>query len=377
MTVARLRSLAWFAAAIAGWGAIAATQAQAVRADEAGAPPLVAATAIVRDAAIDAIYSGMTDALRDAGYRDRDTVRLRFESAETDAARAAQLVREFARAHADVVVALTEPSVRAAVAERLRMPLVVGAIDLTTANKLQHDRRSRYFTGVVGGPRFDAPLTLIREIVPDVHIVAIPVNAGAAPDGTILRNITALARGIGLRVEELPVSLEHAAVPSKITAYAPGEAAIFLDTRIFPGAPVAQLIAAGEAARLPVFTSDEDSVLHGALAAVVAEPYGTGRQIGRLVAQILRQPMAARAPLQTAEPTFVVVNHETAGRLGIELPNTVLARRGRIIDWADVHGPRPRDKPVIPTPPADRADGTGDSAADAAPTDQGEAPASQ
>ncbi len=345
----RLRSFVLLIAAVVIGGAAPWSTSPAGAQDDD--LPFVAVTAIVRDAAVDALYIGMKDALRAAGYRDGETVRLRFASAEADAGRAADLVQGFARDRAAVVVAFTEPSVRIAAAERLRVPLVIAGVGPATANELRRNRRARLLTGIVDDARFDAPLALIREIAPSVRTVAIPVDNDKPANREALRQTTAFARSIDLAIEQLPVSLENGAIAAAIKDYAPDEVAILLDKRIFPDAPVERLLAAAEASNLLVFASDEDSVVRGALAAIVAEPYGTGWQIGELVARILQQPSAARTPLQAAVPSYIIINQDTAARAPIEIPDAVLARRGRVIGSADIAGPRPRGKPVAPEPP--------------------------
>ena len=332
--------------------AVSATMAGAQTAGEKDALPFVAVTAIVLDASIDALYTGMTDALREAGFRDGDTVRLRFESARADAVRAAELVRTFERQGATVIVALSEPSARIAAAERLRVPLVIAGIEQATANEIRRKRKARLVTGIVNADRFDSPLALIREFAPNVRTVAIPVGVDDPAGEDAIRSATAFARGIDLTIEQLPVSIENGSIGARIDSFSAGRTAIFLDRRIFPDAPVEQIIAAAEAANLLVFASDEDTVVRGALAAIVTDSYGTGLQIGRLVARILRDPSAARTMLQPAEPTYVVINQDTASRAGLEIPETILARRGRIIGWADIEGPRPRGKPAAPEPPS-------------------------
>ena len=331
--------------------ALPAIFAVAQAAEEKAALPFVAVTAIIRDASIDALYTGMTDALREAGYRDGDTVRLRFESANTDAVRAAELVRSFGRENADVIVAFTEPSARIAATERLRAPLVIAAIGPEAAEEIRRDRKARQLTGIVDAERYDTQLTLIREIAPKARTVAVPVGVDKPPDKEAMKLLRAFARSIDLTIEALPVSVENGIIAAKIEEYTPGDTVILLDTRIFPDAPVERIIAAAETTNLLVFASDEDAVVSGALAAIVPEPYGTGLQIGRLVARILKEPAAARRPMEAAEPSYIVINQDTASRIGTEIPDTVLVRRGRIIGWADVDGPRPRGKPVVPEPP--------------------------
>lgn len=349
MSAYRLRSLVL--AVIATIIAVPAAVDVSLAAEERNGLPLVAVTAIVRDAAIDALYSGMTDALREAGYRDGDSIRLRFESAQADAARAAQLVKSFSLDRAKIIVAITDPSARIAASEKLHIPLVIAGVGLATANEIRLGRTVRLLTGIVDGDQFDTQLALIREIAPTVRSVAIPVDADNPVDDDVLRLMTAFARSIDLSIEQLPVSLQREAIAATIESYAPDETVIFLDRRIYPDAPVERIIAAAEATNLLVFASDEDSVVRGALAAIVNDPYGTGLQIGKLVARILKRPSAARTPMQPAEPSYIIINQDTAARIGIEIPGTVLARRGRTIGWADVNGPRPRGKPAIPDPP--------------------------
>jgi putative ABC transport system substrate-binding protein len=349
------------------------------------AAPLVAVTAIVRNAAIDATVTGITDALRDAGYRAGDTVRVEFESAEADASRARDLVQGFAAEKAAAIVALTEPSARIAAGEKLRSPLIVAGIGDATASDIRRNHAARLVTGIIDGERFDAPLALIREMAPGAVSVAVPVNAdlsgsdgpdkdgpdkdGADNDGAAanaadaLRAMTAFARTLDLTIEELPVSLANNAIAATIEGYAPADTVLLLDRRVFPDAPVEAILAAAEDAGLAVFASDEDAVVRGALAAIVADPYGTGRQIGDLVARILRSPSAARAPIVPAEPSYVIVNRDAAAQVGLEISPALLKRRVRQIGWAADNAPRPRGKPLVPeTRPADDRDSgaTGD-----------------
>lgn len=347
----RTRLGAFTAAALAVLATVGAPPVTHAADDDIEGLPFVGITAIVRDASIDALYTGMTDALRAAGYRDGETVRLRFDNADADAGRAAQLVKSFSTERADVIVAFTDPSARIAAGERLRTPLVIAGVGPDTASDLRRDRTAKLLTGIIEEDRFDIQLALIRDIAPTAGTVAVAVNADQPVDKDILRQMMGFARGLNLTIEQLPVSIEKGLIAAAIESYVAAETVILLDSRIFPDAPVDRIIAAAETARLLVFSSDEDSVVRGALAAIVTEPYGTGRQIGQLVARILQEPSAARTPLQAAEPSYIVINRDTATRIGVEIPDAVLARRGRVIGWAETGGPRPRDKPVAPYPP--------------------------
>ncbi|MBT7361857.1 MAG: hypothetical protein HN813_07750 [Rhodospirillaceae bacterium] len=314
--------------------------------------PFVAVTTITNNAEIQAIIDGMRDELAKRGRWPGDTITIEIADAEADTARAAEQVRAFVRRGAEVLVAISEPSIKAAAAANSRLPLVVAGVSLETAEAHKRSRRRRTVTGIVSGDTHNEQFELIRNLAPKTKTVAVPVDP---IDGNIqarLRNLTAAARRQGLTIMALPISVLQNAVSNRISELDPGTSVILLDRGLLPAAPVEALAAAAETRKLPLFATDEDSVVRGALAAMVVEPFGIGVQLGNLVARILDEPAASRAPFERARASHLVVNQDARARVDIAaLERDTSPGQRSIVDWADIAGPRPRIKPSVPDQP--------------------------
>ena len=314
--------------------------------------PFVAVTTITNDAETQAIIDGMRDQLARRGRWPGDTVRIVVTENGTDQARATERARAFVRDGADVLVAITAPAIEAALAASARTPLVIAGVSLEAADGFKRDRRRRNVTGIVSGQTHSEQFALIKRIAPQTRTVAVPVDPVDGSMQARLQDLTALARRHDLAIVPLPVSVLQNAVSNRIAELDPATSAILLDRTLLPDAPVEALAAATEGRRLPLYATDEDSVVRGALAAMVVDPFGIGIQLGDLIARILEEPAATRAPFERARATHLVVNQDARSLIDVAAlerdPATV---RQSVVDWADIAGPRPRIKPSAPEPP--------------------------
>ncbi len=314
--------------------------------------PFIAVTTITSSAETQAIIDGMRDQLAQRDRWPGDTITIEIADAGADATRATEQVRAFVRRGADILVAISGPSIEAAVAANSRLPLVVAGVSLETAEAHKRTRRRRTVTGIVSGDTHNEQLDLIRKLAPETKTVAVPVDPIDGNMQTRLRALTATARRKGLSIMPLPVSVLQNAVSNRISELDPKTSVILLDRDLLSNAPVEALAAAAETRKLPLFANDEDSVVRGALAAMVVEPFGIGVQLGNLVARILEDDAASRAPFERARASHLVVNQDARARIDIAAleRETALGQRS-VVDWADIAGPRPRIKPSIPDRP--------------------------
>lgn len=314
--------------------------------------PFVAVTTITSNAEIQAIIDGMRDQLAKRGRWPGDTIIIEVADARADATRATEQVRAFIRRGAEVLVAISEPSIEAAVAANSRLPLVVAGVSLEAAEAHKRGRRRPTVTGIVSGNTHNEQLALIRKLTPETKIIAVPIDPIDGNMQARLRNLTAAARRQGLTVMPLPVSVLQNAVSNRISELDPETSVILLDRDLLSAAPVEALAAAAETRKLPLFATDEDSVIRGALAAMVVEPFGIGVQLGNLVARILEDPAASRAPFERARASHLVVNQDARALVDVAaLERDPSSTRRSVVDWANIAGPRPRIKPNVPDQP--------------------------
>lgn len=314
--------------------------------------PFVAVTTITSNADIQAIIDGMLDQLATHGRWPGDSITIEVADAGADTARATEQVRAFVRRGADVLVAITAPSIKAAVAANSRLPLVVAGVSLETAEAYKRERRRRAVTGIVSGDSHSEQFSLIAKLAPGTKTVAVPVDPIDGNMQARLQRLTSAARRQGLTIMPLPVSVLQNAVSNRISELDPQSSVILLDRNLLPAAPVEALAAAAESRKLPLLATDEDSVVRGALAAMVVEPFGIGVQLGDLVARILDEPAASRAPFERARASHLVVNQEAGALVDVAaLERDLSSAQRSVVDWADIAGPRPRIKPSVPDQP--------------------------
>jgi ABC-type uncharacterized transport system substrate-binding protein len=320
---------------------------------QTGSPPKIGITSIAFSAEIQAVVDGMRDRLAARDFRPGQTVDFLICDSAADAARATEVVRDFTAQNVRVIVAITHPSIQAALKNRTRIPIIGAGLSMAQALQISKDHRRRAVTGIAESDTRDDQLSLIRLLAPDIRAVAIPVDPERGSMSIQLQDMIAAARSYDLTAIPIPVSIRRNAVGDELGSLDPQTTVMLLDRQLLPGAPVEALATATRRQKLRLFASTEDSVVRGALAAMVIEPYGIGQQLGDLVANILENPSAARVPFERARASHLVLNEEARSVLNVDAIEAELAEQRRsVIDWAEDAGPRPRVKPPIPEAPA-------------------------
>ena len=97
----------------------------------------VAVTQIVEHPALDAVRNGVKDVLAEAGYAEGKGLKWSYESAQGNAATAAQIAKKFAGEAPDVIVAIATPSAQTVVASTKTIPVVFSARSEEHTSELQ------------------------------------------------------------------------------------------------------------------------------------------------------------------------------------------------------------------------------------------------
>ena len=311
----------------AGLGLLAGAAAPAAAQDVT-----VAVTAIVEHPALDAVRDGVRDALADAGYQAGDNLEFLYETAQGNPGTAVQIARQFIGLAPDVIVPISTPSAQAVVAATDEIPVVFSAVTDPWAAELVTDTVDP--TGNVTGVSDLTPiadhLALIREIVPEAEIIGVPYNPGEANAVALLAVIREAAPAAGFEVVEAaaPRSADVQAAAQNLAGRAD---AIYVPTDNTVVSALESVLSVGEAAQVPVFSGDTDSVGRGAVASLGFDYYQVGRQTGELVVQILGGTAPGEIEVAFAQGTDLYVNPAAAQRMGVTLPAAVLGRATEIV----------------------------------------------
>lgn len=299
----------------------------------AAADVTVAVTAIVEHPALDAARQGIQDELAAEGYVAGKNLDFRFESAQGNRAIAAQIAQKFVGDAPDVIVPISTPSAQAVAAATKTIPIVFTAVTDPVGAKLvaSLEHPGGNVTGMTDLSPIGAHLDLIKEITPDVASVGVIYNPGEANSVTLLDLLRQEAPARGIEIEE-------AAAPRSSDVLAAAQSlvgkvdAIYVPTDNTVVTALEAVVGVGIENELPVYAGDTDSVPRGAIAALGFNYHDVGIQTGKIVARVLRGEAPADIPVQRVEITELYVNPEAAGRMGVTIPDEVIARAKTVVE---------------------------------------------
>ncbi|WP_011582184.1 MULTISPECIES: ABC transporter substrate-binding protein [Chelativorans] len=292
----------------------------------------VSVTAIVEHPALDAVRDGVRDGLKEAGY-EGENLEFTYESAQGNAATAAQIAREFVGNNPDVIVPISTPSAQAVAASTRDIPVVFSAVTDPVAAGLvkTNEEPGANVTGVSDLSPIADHVALIKELVPDVKAIAFVYNPGEANSVVLLNLFKEAAEAEGLSVVEAPAN-KSADVQGAARSAVGKVQAFYVPTDNTIVSALESLIGVAEENDIPLISGDTDSVERGTLASVGFNYYEVGKETAEVVVRILKGEEPGAIPVTFASGTDLVVNRKAAEGMGVELPQAVIDRASKVIE---------------------------------------------
>ena len=278
--------------------------------------------------------------LHELGYVEGQNLVLEYRYAEGSAEQLPDLAAELVRLPVDVLVVGGTAAIRAAQHATRTIPIVMsGSYDPVQEGFVASLARPE---GNITGLSFlqaELPgkrLELLKEAVPQSTRIAVlwnPVGPGYASRQSLLQNLTAAARALGLQLHVVEVrhadELEttFAALPqARADALLVMEDALVFSTRL--GRRLTDLAATG---RLPAMYSWREHVDAGGLMAYGPSLQETYRRAATYVDKILKGAKPADLPVEQPTKFELIINLKTAKALGITIPPPLLLLADEVI----------------------------------------------
>jgi putative ABC transport system substrate-binding protein len=297
----------------------------------AAAQKTVAVTAIVDHPALNAARDGIRDELTASGFGG-SSLNFVYESAQGNPGTAGQIARKFVGERPDVIVPISTPSAQAVVSATRDIPIVFTAVTDPIGAKLVSnlDRPGRNVTGVTDLSPIRKHLELITRITPGAKRVGLIYNPGEPNSVTLVGLVKTHAPEFGMAVVEAasPRSSDVLAAARSLVGKVD---AIYVPTDNTVVTAFEAIARVGAEAKIPVYAGDTDSVKRGAIAAVGFNYYDVGRQTGQVVARVLRGEKPGDIPVRGVEITELHVNPGAAARMGVTIPQAVLAEAKTVV----------------------------------------------
>ena len=273
--------------------------------------------------------------LKETGYVEGQNVAIEYRWAEGQYDRVPAMAAELIRRQVAVIVANT-PGVQAVKAATMTIPIV-----FTTASDpvqiglvASLSRPGGNVTGVTQLSVEVAPkrLQLAHELVPTATIIALLVNPTNPLTETILRDLQAAARTLGLQLHVLHASTERDFDTVFATLAQQRASALVIGTDAFFLARSGQLAALTVRHAVPAIFQDRAFAAAGGLMSYGGSSPESYRQAGVYTGRILKGEKPADLPVVQSTKVEMVINLKAANTLSLTVPLSLLGRADEVIE---------------------------------------------
>jgi putative tryptophan/tyrosine transport system substrate-binding protein len=277
------------------------------------------------------------EGLKDAGFIEGENVAIEYRWAENQMDRLPALAAELARRQVAVIAAPGPPAALAAKAATTTIPIVFlmneDPVRLGLVASLA--RPGGNLTGInIFSAEFAAKrLDLLRELVPGAARVGVLVNpVNATTTESTLRDVEPAARAIGLQIQVLNARTSREIDAAFATFVRERSDAVFVGADSFFVSRRVQLTNLAVRHAVPAIYSARDFAEVGGLMSYGASLTDASRQMGVYTGRILKGAKPADLPVVQSSKFELVINHQTARMLGVEIPPMLLARADEVIE---------------------------------------------
>jgi putative ABC transport system substrate-binding protein len=283
------------------------------------------------------LLAAFRQGLSEAGFAEGRNVAIEYRWAEGRYDRLPGLCADLIGRQAAVITAIGGPSARAALAATKTVPIVyAGAGDPVRGGLVESlNRPGNNLTGVtsLGDDLIPKRLELLREVVPDVSVVAALVNPASGTADLQSRDLEKAAQALGLKeLQILKVSAESDFEPAFAAMSQARAGALVVAADAFLASRAATVTSLALRHALPAIFGSRAFVAAGGLLSYEASDASRFHQIGAYVARILNGAKPADLPIMQPTRFELIVNLKTAKALGLTVPDTLLVAADEVIE---------------------------------------------
>jgi ABC-type uncharacterized transport system substrate-binding protein len=281
---------------------------------------------------------GFHRGLKESGFVESENVSIDYRWAENEVDRLPVLAAELVRRRVTVIAATGGPGVvLAAQAATTTIPIVFVVPEDPTRTGLVASlaRPGGNATGInlLSLELVAKRLELLREMVPGTARVAVLVNpANAAFAETTLKDVEPAARAMGLQIQILNASTSREIDAAFATLVRERPDALFVGNDPFFTSRRVQLANAAAHHSIIATFGTREIAEAGGLMSYGSNIVDAWRQVGVYTGRILKGAKPADLPVVQASKVELVINHQTARTLGLEVPPMLLARADEVIE---------------------------------------------
>lgn len=293
----------------------------------------IAISQIVEHPSLDATREGFLAALKDAGIVEGENLKLDYNNAQGDATNNTTIAQKIAGESYDLVLAIATPPAQAVAQQVKNSPILFAAVTDPLDAKLVDNLDQP--GGNISGASDTNPEAIVKLMnfiathFTDVKSVGLVLNQGE-PNAVIMADHAEKA------LEAHGIKLVKASVTNTSEVKQAAESLvgrvdalyITLDNTVVEA--VSTVIQVANSNDLPFFSSDRDTVEHGAFATVGFKYYDHGYQVGEMAVEVLKNgKKVGDLKVTVPDKLDLILNLKAAAEQGIEVTD---AMKDEVID---------------------------------------------
>jgi len=297
----------------------------------AGEKKIVAITAIVEHPSLVQAKNGIIDELQENGYEIGKNLEIIDKNAQGAIANAILIAKKFVAMKPDAIVPISTPSAQTVIkaAKGSGIPVIFSSVTDPVAAGIVNDLQVplKNITGAIDYPLIDEEVQLIQQLVPTAKNIGFLYSSGEANS---VKTIALMKKAIEGKMEYIDSQIANSNQLTQAFIALVGRVDVIYipsDNTVFSALP--KLAQMSKKHKLPIFSSDPDSVKQGITACIGYTQYAVGRTAGKLLVRVLKgeENIAIERPNQAQ----IFINKSSADIMGIATPEKLLGIKTEIV----------------------------------------------
>ena len=270
---------------------------------------VLAITQIAPHPSLDRIREGIMDTIKASKHKDIEII---FQNAQGNVATATQIAQRFVSLKPSVIVPITTPSAQTAYAAAVSkgIPIVFVAITDPVQARLASTNGGNipFVTGITDAPPYGEQVKQMQKMLKKKALtIGIIYNPGEANSLSQIKKIESEIKESGGKIIESAAA--STAAVGQATAYLTGKVdAIYLPNDNTVVSALTSVLKITEEHKIPVFSSDPESVELGCTAAIAPDQYAIGTQAGKMIIRLLDGEKTDTIPIEKSIKISEYVN---------------------------------------------------------------------
>jgi len=285
---------------------------------------VISVATFVDHVVLNTIRDSMKDELRNLGYTPENGWQIIVKSANGQPDLAAAVADELLNMGPACIVSISTPSTKPVFEKNAgRLPHVYSFVSFPSSIGIKES--SPNTTGLSDGVDFEGSFDLIQALVPNLKRIAMVYSD--EPNAVISKNeMQRIAKARGVEFVGQAISKEDEIVTALQSMLSRGVDAVFVGADSAVVNKIVGVVEIANAAKVPVFATDEGSIKMGVLAGLSVNYTDFGRETARVVDKVIRAKSADGVPDLRYKGNDLLVNRTAVEKLGIRLPEDIRKR---------------------------------------------------